>query len=150
MRASEEPVVVEQTFRATADQVWKSITDPDLMRQWFFDNIPRFEPEVGFETTFTVVNEGREFPHRWKVTEVVPSKKIAYDWSYDNYAGDSWVEWELFEEGSATRLRLTHKVREDFPDDVPEFQRESCVAGWTYFVAQSLKSHLEGAPRQSS
>ena len=99
MKASEGPIVVEQTLNADVETVWKSITEVDRMRGWYFDNIPSFKPEVGFETLFTVSNEGREFPHRWKVTEVVPNKKLAYDWSFDNYAGDSFVEWELFGEG---------------------------------------------------
>ena len=144
MRASDKPIVVEQTFNATLDRVWKSLTEPALMRQWYFDNISNFKPEVGFETGFTVSNDGRDFLHRWKVTEVVPHKKIAYDWSYENYPGDAWVAFELFEEGSATRLRLTHVAREDSPQDVPEFRRESGLAGWRHFVQKSLKHHLEG------
>ena len=143
MRASDEPIVVEQTYNAKPETVWRSITEPDLMRQWFFEAITDFRPEVGFEGRFTVSNEGREFPHRWKVTEVVPHKKIAYDWSYENYPGDAWVAFELFEEGSSTRLRLTYTAREDFPQDVPEFRRESGLAGWKYFVQKSLKGHLE-------
>ena len=42
------------------------------MRQWYFENIPAFKAEVGFETQFEIHNQGRIFPHRWKVTKVVP------------------------------------------------------------------------------
>ena len=84
-----------------------------------------------------------DFLHRWKLTEVVPHRKIAYDWSYDNYPGDGGVVFELFEDDSSTRLRLTFAVREDFPQDVPEFRRESGLAGWQYFIQKSLKDHLE-------
>lgn len=143
MKASDEPIVVEQTFNADIDTVWKSITEVDLMRQWYFDNIPSFKPEVGLETQFTVSSQGRKFAHMWKVTEVVPGKKIAYDWSYENYPGDAFVVFELFELGSSTRLQLTCTVREDFPQDIPEFQRESGVAGWKYFIKKSLKEYLE-------
>jgi uncharacterized protein YndB with AHSA1/START domain len=143
MKVSEAPTVVEQTFDATLDKVWRSTTEPELMRRWYFDKISSFEPEVGFETKFTISNEGRDFPHRWKVTEVIPQKKIAYDWSYENYPGDSRVTFELLEAGTFTRLLLTHTVQEDFPEDVPEFQRESGLAGWQYFIQKSLKDHLE-------
>ena len=75
MRKNDEPVVVEQTYNTSINAVWSSITEIDQMRQWYFENIPSFKPEVGFETQFNVENEGRNFLHIWKVTEVVPKKK---------------------------------------------------------------------------
>ena len=84
MRKNDEPIVVEQTFNAPIDAVWKSITEIDQMRQWYFDNIPAFKPEVGFETQFNVQSQGRDFLHMWKVTEVVPEKMITYNWKYDD------------------------------------------------------------------
>lgn len=143
MRPDEAPIIVEQRFTASVDAVWNAITDADEMRQWFFDNIPAFEPEVGFETQFTVTNEGRVFPHRWKVIEATPPEKIAYDWQYDNYAGDAVVTFELSAEGDGTRLKLTYTVLEDFSDDIPEFERESGLAGWRYFIQESLKAYVE-------
>lgn len=49
------------------------------MRQWFFENIESFKPEVGFETQFNVQAESRNFLHMWKIIEVVPMKKIVYN-----------------------------------------------------------------------
>ena len=115
MKAHDEPVVVEQVFSASRDAVWKAITEIDQMRQWYFDNIPAFEPEVGFETQFTVTNEGRVFPHRWRVTEVVPLRKITYDWRFDDYPGHGLVTFELSPQGDGTTLKLTNIVLEDFP-----------------------------------
>ena len=48
------------------------------------------------------------FVHLFKVTEVVPQKKLAYTWRYKDFEGSSLVSFELFEEGDKTRLRLTH------------------------------------------
>ena len=53
------------------------------------------------------------------------------------------VAFELFEEDDSTRLNLTHRVTESFPDDIPEFKRESGLAGWNYFIKTSLKEFLE-------
>jgi hypothetical protein len=39
-------------------------------------------------------------------------------------------------------LRLTHFVEEDFPDDIPEFSRESGLQGWTYFIKEKLIEFL--------
>lgn len=145
MKKTDDPIIVEQTLSATVDTVWKAITEVDLMRQWYFNNIPSFEPRVGFETQFNVENEGRGFPHLWKVTEVEPLKKLAYDWRFEGYPGDGLVVFELFDENGTTKLRLTNHVLEDFPEDVPEFKRESCIAGWEYFIQKRLKEYLEQA-----
>ena len=144
MKKDDEPVIVEQTFHTSIDAVWKAITEIDQMRRWFFDNIPSFKPEVGFETRFNVTSKGRHFLHLWKVTEVVPLKKITCNWKYEGYAGDSFVVFELFEQDNATTLRVTNRVVEDFPEDIPEFSRESCIGGWTFFIKKSLKEFLEG------
>jgi uncharacterized protein YndB with AHSA1/START domain len=143
MKASDEPVIVEQTFNATPEKVWQAITEHEQMIQWYFDNIPDFKAEVGFETQFNIHNEGRDFLHMWNVTEVEPLKKITYGWKFEGYAGDSFVTFEIFDEGDTTKLRLTATVTEDFQDGIPEFQRESCIGGWQYFIQQRLKEYLE-------
>jgi len=143
MKKSEEPVVVEETFSAPINDVWKAITDINQMRLWYFDNIPDFKPEVGFETQFNVKSEERNFLHLWKVTEVIPGKKITYTWKFEEYTGDGFVTFELFKQNDHTKLKLTNQVVEDYPDDIPEFTRESCMAGWTYFINQRLKEFLD-------
>jgi len=135
--------MVEQTFNESIDTVWNSITMIDQMRQWYFKNIPSFKPEVGFETQFSVQSQGRNFLHMWKVTEVVPKKMIMYNWKYDGYPGDSFVVFELFKQNNLTKLRVTHQVQESFPEDIPEFSRESCIEGWTFFTRKSLKEFFE-------
>jgi uncharacterized protein YndB with AHSA1/START domain len=114
------------------------------MRQWYFDNIPAFRAEVSFETQFKVHSGGRDFMHMWRVTEVVPLKRISYTWEYDAFSGEAVVSFELFDEGDSTRLRLTNSVLRDFPGDIPEFKRESCIAGWEYFIHGRLRDYLEG------
>ena len=113
------------------------------MKQWFFDNIASFEPTVGFKTRFVIQVEDRIFPHLWKLTEIVPMKKIVYDWRYEGYPGNAIVVFELIEEGNQTKLRLTYTVVEKFPDNIPEFTRESGIEGWSYFINKSLKQFLD-------
>jgi uncharacterized protein YndB with AHSA1/START domain len=143
MRKTDEPIIVEQTYNTSVDVVWNAITKVDRMQQWYFNTIPAFNPEVGFEINFNVETPDRKFLHMWKVIEVQPQKMIKYSWKYDNYPGDSVVAFELFEENNSTRLRLTHQAIESFPDDIPEFKRESGLAGWTYFIKENLKQFLE-------
>ncbi len=143
MKKNDDPVIVEQSFNTPIEVVWNAITEIDQMRQWYFENIPSFKPEVGFETQFNIKNEDRNFLHLWKVTDVVPLNRITYNWKYEGYPGDSYVGFELFKQHTLTKLRLTHQVQESFPEDIPEFSREMCIAGWTFFIQKSLKKFLE-------
>jgi uncharacterized protein YndB with AHSA1/START domain len=143
MKKEDEPIVVEATFNTSIDKVWDAITNHSQMIQWYFDNIPAFKPEVGFETQFTIENEGRIFPHIWKITDAVMNAKITYTWKYEGYPGDAYVTFELSELEDKTKLKLTVTILEDFPDDVPEFRREACIGGWNYFLNNRLKEFLE-------
>ena len=66
-----EPFVIERTYEAPVERVWKAITDKDQMKQWYFD-LADFKAEVGFEFTFEGGSEERTYLHLCKVTEVVP------------------------------------------------------------------------------
>ena len=143
MKKDEQPVIVEQLFNVSPHIIWKAISDIDQMHKWYFDNIPDFKPEIGFETQFDVDSGERIFRHLWKVIEVIPFKKLVYNWKYKGYDGDSNVIFELFENQNRTILRLTTQVLENFSQDIPEFKRESCVGGWKFFIQQRLKSFID-------
>ena len=137
-----EPIVVEAVYDATPETVWKAITHLPEMRQWFFPEIKDFQPEVGFETRFDVQCEGEVYPHLWKVAKVKRPTEIVYDWRYGGFPGTSTVTWDLQKTDDGTTLKLTHRIIEPFPKDNPIFSRESGLAGWTYFIQNSLKNFL--------
>jgi uncharacterized protein YndB with AHSA1/START domain len=143
MKLNEAPVIIEQQFNAPLKVIWDAITKVEKMKLWFFENIPNFKPEVGFQTSFKVVSENRNFIHNWEITEVTILKKITYHWNYKHYDGDSLVHFELFTQENNTLLRVTTEIIEDFNDYIPEFKRESCVGGWNYFIKERLKNYIE-------
>jgi uncharacterized protein YndB with AHSA1/START domain len=137
------PVVVERTFDAPVELVWKAITDKDHMKQWSFD-LEGFKPEVGNETRFTVSHNGKNFLHFLRVTEVLPGRKLTYSWKYADHVGESFVTWELFPEEDKTRLRLTHEGLETFkPDSNPDYARGNFAKGWTSIVGTHLTNFIE-------
>ncbi|WP_046745059.1 SRPBCC family protein [Kordia zhangzhouensis] len=142
MKTSEPPVIVTQRFNQSVETVWKAITDVSHMRQWFFDNIPDFKAQVGFQTKFNVKAPSRDFLHLWTITEVIPQQKIVYNWKYEGLSGDSLVTFQLEETQNGSLLTLTTTVVEDFPEEIPEFARESCLAGWNYFIKEQLLLYL--------
>ncbi len=122
-----EPVVIERTFNAPVQQVWKALTDVEEMRRWYFD-LEEFRAEKGFEFEFTVEHKGVKYHHLCKITEVIPQKKLAYTWRYKGHEGDSLVTLELFADGNKTRLKLTHEGLETFPK-TPSFARKNFMEG---------------------
>lgn len=143
MKTTDQPIVISETYPAPAARVWRAITDLTQMQQWYFENLPAFEAVIGFKTDFLIVNEGREFHHRWQVTDVTPEARLVYEWRVDSYQGRSETVWELKEEEGGTTLTLTCNILEGFPSDMVEFKRESGVEGWNYFLKDRLKSYLE-------
>jgi len=142
MKRADQPIIIEETYNKPVKSVWAAITEPEQMRKWFFNNMPDFKPEVGFEVEFDVEAGGRVFPDQWKITNVEPGKLIEYNWKYGGYEGDAYVTFELTKEGNSTSLRLTNIIVEDFQEDIPEFKRESCIGGWNYFIKERLKEYL--------
>lgn len=143
MNPNIKPVVVEQLFTATIKDVWRAITDIDEMKLWYFDNIPDFEPCIGFKTKFIVRSDNRTFTHLWTISEVIPNEKISYTWQYAEYAGESTAHFELISINNQIKLTVTCVGLETFLSEIPEFTHESCKAGWTYFINNRLKEYLE-------
>lgn len=139
---SNPPIVVEHTYPTSVADLWKAITVRDRMVQWYFPQIPDFSPEVGGKTEFDVENEGIVYPHRWEVLEAVPEEKLVYDWQYEGIPGRGVVTWEVLEADDGAKLVLTCEGYETFPQDQEVFTKESCQAGWEYFLHESLADHL--------
>jgi uncharacterized protein YndB with AHSA1/START domain len=139
------PIVVEQSLVASVEAVWRAITEKDQMKQWFFETIDSFRPEVGFQTRFKVRSGDKDYVHLWKVAEVVPRERIAYDWRYEGYPGDSRVTFELSPVDHVTKLKLIHEGQENFRGEDPNFSRENCTAGWKAFLGTRLTLYLQKA-----
>lgn len=139
-----QPFVIERTFNAPIEKVWKALTDRDQMAKWYFD-LKAFKPEVGFEFQFSAGKDDKQYLHLCKITEVITGKKLTYSWRYDGYEGNSFVTFELFSEGSTTKLRLTHEGLGTFPKSNPDLAKKNFAAGWTSIIGESLKNYVENA-----
>ena len=136
------PFVIERTYNAPIEKVWKAITDKDAMKQWYFD-LAEFKAEPGFEFQFTGGAEDRTYLHLCKVLEVEKNKKLSYSWTYDGFEGYSVVTLELTPEGNKTKLRLTHEGLETFPANIADFARTNFEQGWTDIIGNNLKNFVE-------
>jgi uncharacterized protein YndB with AHSA1/START domain len=137
-----QPLIIERTLHASAEKVWQALTDNSQMKKWYFD-MESFEPRVGFEFEFYGSKDDTRFLHHCQVTEVIPNKKLSYTWRYKDYPGNSKVSFELFPEGDATRVRITHTGLDSFPQDNPDFAVTNFTAGWEYILGTNLKDFVE-------
>ncbi len=143
MKKTDELIIVEEIYNAPIGDLWNALTDINLMRQWYFNNIPDFKPVAGFETEFLVKSEERNFKHHWKVLEAEKNKIIKYSWDFEGYKGKSTSSFEISRTDQGTKLKIVVEVLEDYPDDIPEFKRESCIAGWEYLLKEKLKDYFQ-------
>tara|TARA_R110000868_G_scaffold143879_4_gene362601 strand:- start:12061 stop:12939 length:879 start_codon:yes stop_codon:yes gene_type:complete len=136
-------IVLERLFEVSPKRVWKALTDNNELKNWYFD-LPGFKAEVGCQFQFTGGHEeGIQYLHLCKVTEVVPNKKLTYSWRYDGYSGVSYVTFELFDKGNKTLLRLTHTGIETFPLENTDFGLHNFEEGWNQIINNSLKKYLD-------
>lgn len=135
-----QPLIVEQEFNAPIALVWRALTEPELMKKWYFDIIG-FEPKVGCKFHFEGGEKDKRYMHLCEVLEVIPEKKLKYTWTYEGYEGLSFVTFELSSLGEKTKVTLTHEGLETFTH--PDFIRENFVGGWEYLIHTSLKEYLE-------
>lgn len=138
----QEPFVIERTYNAPVEKVWKAITDKEQMKQWYFD-IAEFKPAVGFEFQFEGGDETNKYVHLCKIKEVIVGEKLTYSWKYEGHAAETNVTFELFKEGDKTRLKLTHEGLERLAEYGPAFAKENFVGGWTHIIGTSLKDFVE-------
>lgn len=137
-----KPFTIERTFNAQVSDVWKAITQKELMKEWYFD-LAAFKPVVGFTFQFKGgPTPEKQYLHLCEIVEVIPEKKLKHSWRYDGFEGNSFVTFELFEEGDKTKLVLTHEGLETFPANNLDFAFTNFVEGWTYFINTSLENFL--------
>ena len=133
------PFVIEQVYAAPVMKVWQALTSEDGMREWYFPQMEKFEPVVGFD--FVFADDGSTHQKAWRVTKLVAGRLLVRSWIYKGYPGSSVVTFELFEEGETTMLKLSHAGLASFPDD-PHFARQRFEDGWKNILGSNLKNYL--------
>lgn len=93
-----ESIEVDQFVAASPARVWQTLTQPELLAQWWAPG--DIAPRVGHRFELTMPGWG-QVP--CEVLEVVDTERFVY-----TFAGSWTLTWRLVAEGSGTRLLLQH------------------------------------------
>lgn len=138
------PLVFQIVIRASADEVWRGITDPALTRQYFHDTAVTSDFKTGAPIVFE--NPDGSPAVDGQVLEADPPRKLVITWKvrYNPDVADepaSRVTFEITEHGPFSRLTLIH---DGFKPGSKVYDTVS--NGWPFILA-NLKTLLEtGAP----
>jgi uncharacterized protein YndB with AHSA1/START domain len=125
-------------IRATPEQIWEAITNPDFTEKYFYAS--RVELANGRRRAFGP--EGQLWGDE-AILEEDPPRRLVHGWRalYDSELAEeatSRVTWEIDQqEGGVSRLTVTHDQLEGAPKTA-----ESVAGGWMY-VLSGLKTLLE-------
>lgn len=131
---------------ASPDVVFKAISDPQELTEWFPD-AAILEPKVGgrFQFTFYRHSDQREkdadrdhYPEG-RVLEFIPNKKLTYSWRHKDvpYFPEIVVTWELEQlDKNKTKVTLTHS---GFTGREKDKGFKEHNQGWDYFIARIVE-----------
>ncbi|GGG99632.1 SRPBCC family protein [Mucilaginibacter phyllosphaerae] len=100
-------------FNAPEAEVWKGLTNPEMVKQYFFGTILKSNWQEGSPITFSGEWDGKSYQDKGIIKEIVPGKYVKYSyWSSmagtedkpENYAD---ISYELDEACNVTTLTIT-------------------------------------------
>ncbi|RIQ20766.1 SRPBCC family protein [Jiangella rhizosphaerae] len=121
---------MERRFRHPRAQVWRALTEPGHLSQWFPARV-EFDPVVGADVRFDW-GDGAGPTVDGQVTDAEPGRVIGFTWSGER------LRFELHDDGDGCRLEFTHVF-----DD--RYGAASFASGWAQCFAALLQV-LDGVP----
>ncbi len=129
--------------QASTSKVWDALTNPELIKEYFFGTETISDWKVGSALIFKGVWEGKEYIDKGIILELEVEKKLKYNyWSSfsgtedipENYAT---ITYELSKENNTTVLTV---LQDGFKT---EEQKEHSEKNWQ-MVLEGLKKLVEG------
>lgn len=109
---SDREILMTRKFDAPREIVWETITDPELITQWYgfaadTTEVKKMDVRPGGQWQFITRTSGGEvIDFHGTYREVVPPEKLVYSFLFgDMPEGDGFVEITLVEKDGVTELR---------------------------------------------
>ncbi len=125
--------VVKHTYNATADELFRAFTDPEILKEWYAPEgltIPEVSADISVGGKHRVVMsapDGSKHIANGIYKEVVSGKKLVFTWKWEgmDWGDESVVTVEFFPRGDKTEVVLTH---EGLPN---QKEVEMHIQGWS-------------------
>lgn len=106
---------VERIFNASRDRVWKAMTEPDLIAQWWGRGnkvvVEKFEPVRGGHWRFVEHADGQQHGFEGRYREVTPQERIVQSFEWDGMPAHVIIETMTLEDLGDGRTKLrTHSL----------------------------------------
>jgi uncharacterized protein YndB with AHSA1/START domain len=130
------------TINASAEEVWKAVTTPELIKQWFFGVDTVTDWKVGSPLVHKGEYQGKPYKDKGEVLRFEPPGLLVHShWSPVSGKPDSpenyqEVTWALSERNGATELTITEH-------NLPSDEAKAVSEGSWKTVLNNLKELLE-------
>lgn len=155
----EETIEIRKTIiiDASLEVVFKAITDPEELTQWFPDQAI-LEPKVGGKVKFSFYKERSQKNHtrtadafpEGTIKEYIPNRRLSYTWKHIDVPGfpETVITWELQEtDVNKTKVTLVHS---GFTGREERKTFKEHDQGWSYFLGRLEKYCKEKNKHQNS
>lgn len=101
---------IERIFDAPRPRVWRAMTEPELVKQWWGRGNPltveRLEVERGGHWRFVEHSDGGDHGFEGRFREVVPPEKLSMTFEWDGAPGHTVVQTIMLEDMGDNRTRM--------------------------------------------
>jgi uncharacterized protein YndB with AHSA1/START domain len=109
-QVSDREIRIERIFNAPRDRVWKAMTDPALLAQWWGRGnelvVEKYEPRKGGHWRFVEHSGHGEHGFEGRFAEIVAPTKIVQTFEWDGMPGHSSLETMELEDLGDGRTKL--------------------------------------------
>ena len=109
---TDREIRIERIFDAPRSKVWKAMTDPSLVAQWWGRGnklvIEKFEPVRGGHWRFVEHADGQHHGFEGRFREVTPEERVVQTFEWDGMPGHTILETATLEDLGDGRTRIVN------------------------------------------
>ena len=100
------------TLRAPVEKVWEALTNPEIVKKYFFGTTVESDWQVGSPITYTGEWEGKPYTEKGIILAVEPNKQLKSTYYTASNGPDipenyNVITYDLRTEGASTTLQIT-------------------------------------------
>ena len=137
---TQHKITYKTIIHGPKEKVWDALTNPDIIKQYFFGTELITSWEIGSEIKFQGAWEGQSYRDKGTILEYIKDEKLAYSY-LSNWSGKEdlpenylWVSYEVKEISGDTELTI-------YQTNYDEEKAQHSEASWASII-DGMKSVL--------